>query len=71
MSIKKYKRLSNALEKGMETIIQNGEFDKLFYEYHGNFIKKAQLEDRIIIKLDNPILPVKTPLNNKRLWLNF
>lgn len=64
------KRLADALKRGMEEIIRNGEFDKLFYTYHDEFIKKSDLRNRTVIKLDNPILPVKTPIKKSHLWLN-
>ena len=68
---KENKELAYELKKGMEKIIKNGDFDKLFYKYHADFIKKSNLKNRTIIKLDNPILPAKTPLDKKHLWLNL
>jgi len=68
---KNNQKLASDLKNGFSKIIKNGKFDKLFYQYHGDFIKKANLENRVIIKLDNPILPLKTPLDKKKLWFQF
>ncbi|WP_165777047.1 substrate-binding periplasmic protein [Paremcibacter congregatus] len=60
--------LAEALSQGLEMMIQDGSFDRLFMEFHGNLIKKAAIEDLVIFDLDNPTLPPKTPLNRKELW---
>lgn len=61
--------LRDAIEYGLNRAVIDGSFDELFYRYYGDLIKKAELDERQIIRLDNPILPVGTPINNTSLWL--
>lgn len=61
--------LQQAIEYGLRQTLIDGSFDELFYRYYGDLIKKADISSRQIIRLDNPILPVATPLDNKSLWL--
>lgn len=69
---KKNTELANRLEKGWEIILQNGEFDKLFYstervKFAMELIKQP---GRIIIELENPLLPGDTPLQAPGYWLD-
>lgn len=56
------------LEEGLQIMLKDGSFDKIFLKYNGEAIKKANLKNRRIIKLENPLLPSDTPLNDKKLW---
>ena len=67
---KENKKLAHDLKKGMEKIIQNGEFDKLFYEYYRDFIANGNISNRKIFTLKNPQLTKETPVNKKELWLS-
>lgn len=60
--------LAKAIEDGLEVMIKDGRFDKLFTRYHSTFIDEAKLEQRKVLKLKNPLLPAKTPLNRTELW---
>ncbi len=60
--------LAAALEHGLESMIADGSFDKLFHEYHDAIIKQAHLAGRRVFELDNPLLPAATPLARKGLW---
>lgn len=60
--------LANIIRSGMEKALANGEFDKLFLQVHQPLIDKANLSQRTIFKLANPILPKLTPLDRKALW---
>lgn len=60
--------LAKDLEKGLKQTIEDGSFDKLFYEHHDDLLKKADLKNRKFFELKNPILPPETPLNQKELW---
>jgi hypothetical protein len=64
--------LAERLERGWDIIQRNGEFDKLFYStdriiYALNFLK---LPGHTIIELNNPYLPVNTPLSTAGYWLD-
>lgn len=62
--------LANLVRTGLQRAIENGSFDKLFASEHREFLQKADLDKRIMFQLDNPLLPEKTPLQNKALWFD-
>ncbi len=63
--------LARRIEQGLEAMLRDGSFEKLFQDYHGDMIKRAKLQDRRVLELDNPTLSPKTPLDRKNLWVNF
>ncbi|WP_339719045.1 hypothetical protein [uncultured Paraglaciecola sp.] len=64
------KALAQRLEYGLNQAIDDGSFDKLFYNYpaHQEALSKGKLSSRVMHKLSNPFLPKTAPLNDKRLW---
>jgi hypothetical protein len=50
--------------------IEDGSFDRFFYNHPDikNVLTRADLKNRRIFELKNPVLPKDTPLNDKRLW---
>lgn len=60
--------LKTRIEQGLTTMHKTGEFDKIFYQYHGNTIEKANLRKRRLFRIDNPLLPSTTPLDKTELW---
>ena len=60
--------LARAIESGLETMINDGRFDKLFLRYHADYLKEVNLDKRALIVLKNPLLPPRTPLNRQELW---
>jgi len=64
-------RLKKAVEKGLNIAIADGSFDKAFYSYFGEAIKKANLHKRKIISISNPSLLPETPLERKELWFSI
>lgn len=65
---KDQKELAQRIEEGLLQMIDNGSFDAFFYEFLGENLKKADLNHRVEIKLNNPFLPAATPLDNSKLW---
>lgn len=61
-------KLANRVEVGLNKLVANGTFNKIFYKYHRDKILRADLNNRRLIRLDNPELPAKTPLSNRALW---
>lgn len=59
------------IHEGLEAMLRDGSFEKLFQEYYGDDIKRANLPGRRILSIDNPTLSPQTPLDRKALWLNF
>lgn len=60
--------LAYAIESGLEKMLHDGSFDKLFNEYHGELLAKAGLGARIVFELENPSLPPATPVDRPALW---
>ncbi|WP_123884173.1 MULTISPECIES: amino acid ABC transporter substrate-binding protein [Shewanella] len=61
-------RLADRISTGLEMMVIDGSFDEIFYRYHSENIKKAKLENRRVINIENTWLPPLTPLSNKSLW---
>ena len=57
------------LKSGMEHILADGQFEKIFQKYHRDSIQKSDIKRRTIIELNNPLLDSqKLPLNRPELW---
>jgi hypothetical protein len=68
---RKNTRLAQDIRDGLERAIRDGSFDKLFQQYFGERIRKAHLETRTVIELQNPLLTPETPSNRPELWYDF
>jgi hypothetical protein len=62
-------KLALAIEKGLKQAIKDGSFKQLFLAHVGDDLKQAKLTTRKLIILDNPILPINTPLIDMSWWL--
>lgn len=60
--------IAKRVEAGLRMAIQDGSFDKLFNATMKPYLEKANLKNRVGIKLKNPLLPEETPLNDPSLW---
>lgn len=60
--------LAADIERGLEAMIADGSFQRLFEQYHGDTLRQANLHKRRIIELHNPDLPPATPFARKELW---
>ncbi|WP_051249542.1 hypothetical protein [Maridesulfovibrio zosterae] len=65
-----YPRLAKRIKSGLEIMLKDGSFDKLFWEYNSSNLGKADLKNRMIIAVDNPFLSPETPFERKELWFN-
>ena len=66
-------QLARRLREGFKKIIESGEFDH-FFNQHPQIVemkRQADLENRLLFKLSNPLLSPYTPLKDKRLWFNI
>jgi hypothetical protein len=63
--------LAATIEKGLRVAIKDGSFDTLFNQTYGDVVERTRLQSRKRLQLSNPLLPAKTPLNQKELWLTF
>jgi hypothetical protein len=60
--------LARLIEVGLERAIKDGSFDELFYEYHGDMLEQLALDKITYFELDNPLLPIKTPVSESKYW---
>lgn len=65
---KKNKVLANLIETGLRRAIKSGRFDELFMQVHEQYLANANIENRIIFELENPVLPEATPVDDESLW---
>jgi len=61
--------LALEIERGLEEALKDGSLDKLFYEHHQTTLDLSGLKNRRVITLKNTLLPEKTPLSRKELWM--
>lgn len=64
-------RLAKRLELGLNKLVDNGFLPSLFDEYYAHFLRQSNMAERKVIHLGNPFLPELTPLEDKRLWLDW
>ena len=62
--------LARRIESGLETLIDNGQFDQFFYHHPRISSGLDKLHGRTILTLENPDLPEALPLNHPRYWIN-
>lgn len=53
---------------GLERMIADGSFEKLYQKFYGDEVRRSQLKDRHVIELRHPALPSLMPLERKALW---
>lgn len=60
--------LALAIEHGLHEMIKDGSFNTLFEQQYGAIIKQLNQQKRQVLKLQNPSLPVATPLDKPQYW---
>jgi hypothetical protein len=65
-------KLAKILETGFERAIASGEFDKTFYADKAiqDVMQKANMKNRRLFKIENPLLSKETPLERSELWFD-
>lgn len=63
-------KLAERIEVGLSAMLEDGSFDDLFNQEFGELIKKSNLKNRRIFKINNPNLSPETPLNVENYWYN-
>lgn len=66
-------RLAERISWGMEKMVGNGSFDKIFSQYHQPYIEEANLKGRTIISISNPelaLLETPPPYGRTELWFD-
>ncbi len=54
-------KLQSIIKTGLKKLKETKQFEAIFYEYHADLIKKANIKNRKIIYLKNILLPNNTP----------
>lgn len=62
--------LASDLETGLRSAIEDGSFKKLFDRHFSDTIRESNLSKRNIITINNPLLPLETPLSETRYWFS-
>ena len=62
--------LAERIERGLRIAIKDGSFESFFRNHPANkeIFNLANIQNRLLFKLDNPLLPEKTPINEASLW---
>lgn len=63
-------QLATAIEQGLELAIRDGSMRTLFTQHFAATIANAQLQQRHIVQLTNPLLTAETPLARSDLWFS-
>ncbi|WP_426210659.1 substrate-binding periplasmic protein [Massilia sp. TWP1-3-3] len=63
-------QLAADITDGLEKMIADGSFEKLFQRYYGATIRKAALKERRVFELKNPLMPKDMPIGRKALWFH-
>lgn len=64
------RKLADRIERGFRIALKDGSFNKLYYNHPiiKEVLKAANLKERRIFRIANPLLPPETPLDQKELW---
>lgn len=60
--------LASAIEHGLHEMIKDGSFNTLFQQQYGAIINELTQQKHRVLKLQNPLLPVATPLDKPEYW---
>lgn len=61
-------QLAKRIETGLELMIRDGSFERIFQRFKKQIIDRADLPHRRLIAIDNPGLSPETPLSRSELW---
>lgn len=61
-------QLAQQVELGLERMLKNGEFERMFQQEFAEALALSKLDKRQVIELKNPLLPAATPLQRTELW---
>jgi len=64
------RRLAARVRDGMQAMIDDGSYDRIFLAHHGHKIEQLHLASRRILEIPNPFVGPETPLEDTRLWFD-
>lgn len=62
--------LATLIETGLRRALADGSFEHLFGKYFAANLRAANLAQRHVLQIGNPLLPEATPLRDAALWFN-
>ena len=60
--------LARRIEEGLNMMIADGSYDRVFQHYKAPMLERADLKDRKIFRIKNNYLSADTPFGRKELW---
>jgi len=60
--------LARRISEGLERLLKNGRFERMFQTFKGQFERDIGFRDRLLIRIDNPLQTPETPLDRAELW---
>jgi hypothetical protein len=63
-------QLARRIEAGLDMMVRDGSLKALFWRFHGASIRAAKLDQRRLVRLQQPQLPPETPLGRAELWFD-
>jgi len=60
--------LATAIQRGLESMLADGSYERLFRDYFGDMVSRSGLDARRVFELRNPLLSPATPLSRRQLW---
>ena len=61
-------RLAADIQRGLENMLADGSYERLFQDYFGETLRRSALPTRQVFELHNPLLPEATPVSRRELW---
>jgi hypothetical protein len=61
-------QLARRIQRGLEASLKDGSMKRLFLRFHADFIRKANIPDRLFFTLSNPALPAGGPAIDPSWW---
>lgn len=67
------KQLAERIHQGLDKALEDGSFDEFFFSNAmiQDVLSKANIKQRNVFFIDNPLLTPQTPLERKEYWLNI
>jgi ABC-type amino acid transport substrate-binding protein len=60
-------QLAADITQGLDSMLADGSFEKLFQQFYGEVIRRSGLKERQIVELNNPSLPDGIPPERRKL----
>ena len=67
---KREPRIARRLQRGLELMAKNGDLERIFDTFYADSLRKAELDKRKILYINNPNLPNTVPLDKGHLWFD-